>query len=636
MNTFSAFFRVLGMLLLVAVVEKAWFAAWHEEVRAGLETGEVLLALAAGLRFDLAIAAIFTFLAVFTAHVCARLFRVRFMGATRLFAAVAIIALVFIHGADLIYFAETGRHMGYELKEAYNSGMELAATAVASFLWPVLAQLAFLIFALWLLQRALPVTETTRPMFARSVPWWHALVPEAKLVVALVITVLLARGGLQSVPLEPLHAQELGDPNKAALALNGAYNAVFSSVTPYNVEPVIREQPTETDYARVRELLGPTVTPATAAGDTPPNVVIVFLESWSAYRMASYGGARQTTPRFDALRANSLTTRDMLAGGKRTTEGLFATLCSAQNPLGATVAQTQLQNYRYDCLPKILREKGYHSAFFQGTVSGTSGTGAFVQLLGFEQSFGKEHAHDNRLPHNSWGMHDPDLYHFTLEKLATLPQPFLAGVNTNSTHDQLLPAGYKPVFPEDSPASRYDNVLHFADQAFGEFVEQLFTRFPNTVLVALADHTGPWENPLINSYRIPFLIHAPGRVTPRLLDITASQRDVAPTLLALLGQPASPWFSGQALTGNSPHHAADYYHAGVLGWVEDDEAVEFPLRQPQDMRCFNAVSLAPTSCNEHSAVLRDRALAFTRVMQNALFNGQLRSLARLRPAASGQ
>src|SRR5690606_31066762 len=118
------------------------------------------------------------------------------------------------------------------LKEAYNSGMELAATAVASFLWPVLAQLAFLIFALWLLRRALPVTETTRPMFARSVPWWHALVPEAKLVVALVITVLLARGGLQSVPLEPLHAQELGDPNKAALALNGAYNAVFSSVTP--------------------------------------------------------------------------------------------------------------------------------------------------------------------------------------------------------------------------------------------------------------------------------------------------------------------------------------------------------------------------------------------------------------------
>ncbi|MGE0081698.1 MAG: LTA synthase family protein [Thiohalomonadaceae bacterium] len=631
MNTFAAFFRVLGVLLLVTVVEKLWFAAWHEEVRAGLGMGEVFHALAVGLRFDLAIAAIFAFLVVFAAHVCARLLRVRFMGATRVFAAVAVIALVLIHGADLLYFAETGRHMGYELKEAYNSGTELAAAAVVSFLRPVLAQLVFLALALWLMGRALPVVVAPRQMFARPTPWWRVPAPELKLVAVLAIAVVLTRGGLQSVPLEPLHAQELGDPNKATLALNGAYNAVFSSVTPYSVEPVLRERPTETDYALVRELLGPAVTPTAAPDAARPNVVIVFLESWSAYRMASYGGARQTTPRFDALRTESLTTRDMLAGGKRTTEGMFATLCSAQNPLGATVAQTQLQNYRYDCLPKILRESGYHSAFFQGTVSGTSGTGAFAQLLGFELSFGKEHVADSRLPHNSWGMHDPDLYRFTLEKLATLPQPFLAGVNTNSTHDHLLPDGHAPAFANDSPASRYDNVLHFADAAFGEFVEQLFARFPNTILVAVADHAGYWENPLINRYRIPFLIHAPGRVTPAMLDVTASQRDVAPTLLTLLGLPVSPWFSGQPLTLASAGHAADYYHAGLLGWTEGTEGLEFPLRHPEDVRCFDPADLAPKPCSEHSAARRDRALAFTRVMQKALFSGELGSLAGLRP-----
>lgn len=630
MNTFAAFFRTLGVLFLVTLIEKSWFAAWHEEVRARLDTGEVFHALLVGLRFDLAIAAIFAFLAIFVAHLCTRLLRVHFMGAVRLAASFAVTALVLIHGADLLYFAETGRHMGYELKEAYNSGMELAAAAVVTFLYPVLMQLAFLVIALWLTRRVLPAPVTPRPMFAAAAPWWRIPAPELKLVAVLFLAVLMTRGGLQSVPLEPLHAQALGDPDKATLALNGAYNAIFSSVTPYSVEPVMRESPGAADYTLVRELLGPAPAAEGTPASTQPNVVIVFLESWSAHHMASYGGPRQTTPHFDALRARAFTTRDMLAGGKRTTEGMFATLCSAQNPLGATVAQTQLQNYSYDCLPKLLREQGYHTAFFQGTVSGTSGTGAFAQLLGFQESFGKEHAGDGRLPHNSWGMHDPDLYRFTLDRLATMPQPFLAGVNTNTTHDRLLPDGQAPAFPGDAPATRYDNVLHFADAAFGEFVEQLFHAFPDTVLVALADHAGPYEGPLINRYRVPFLIHAPGRLPPASLDITASQRDVAPTLLALLGLPVSPWFSGQQLTAAGARSTADYYHAGLLGWVEGQQGLEFPLRHPEDLRCFDAASLVPQACGEHSAARRDRALAFTRVMQQALFSGDLRSLAGFR------
>ncbi len=171
-------------------------------------------------------------------------------------------------------------------------------------------------------------------------------------------------------------------------------------------------------------------------------MVLVFLESWSSVYMKSYGSAKDSTPYFDTLRKRSLTTNETLAGGHRTTEGLFATLCSWQNPLGETIAQSQLQNYDYNCLPELLRNRGYATAFFQGTLENTSGTGAFAQALGFEQSYGKRDIKTRQYEENSWGVQDPDLYHFVLGSLDKMPQPFFIGINTATTHDSQVPESF--------------------------------------------------------------------------------------------------------------------------------------------------------------------------------------------------
>jgi len=90
------------------------------------------------------------------------------------------------------------------------------------------------------------------------------------------------------------------------------------------------------------------------------------------------------------------------------------------------VAQTSLQNNSYRCLPDILEQWGWHTAFFQGTHKETSGTGAFAQSLGFNRSYAKEDMPAGRYKHNYWGAHDPDIYDFVLDKLDTMPQPFPA------------------------------------------------------------------------------------------------------------------------------------------------------------------------------------------------------------------
>lgn len=621
----------LAALLALAFGEKLLFALYHRELHQSLSPTELAGALVWGLRFDLAIAAGFALLAFTAAYLLFRLLRLPFTRGLEYSTLAAGAVLLLIHGADLLYYEEAGRHLGYELKEGYNSGAALAAAAFGTYLGPITLQgLLLLLFftATRLLFRWRPFRAT--PAGGRL------FAPEATWAGALLISVILVRGGLQSVPLEPLHAQEIGDPQRAALALNGAYNAVFSSITPYAVEPVLAEKPTAEDEALVRALYAGDK-PHAFARPKPLNVVFVLLESWSAEYMSAYGFDQPTTPVFAELREKGLTTRAMFADGVRTTEGMFATFCSAQNPLGATVAQTQLQNFDYDCLPELLTQRGYSSAFFQGTLENTSGTGAFARLLGFAESYGKGDMPPPRLEPNSWGYHDPDIYRFAHQKMREMPQPFLVGINTNTTHDKRLTPGLPPVFGRETRAERYLSTLHFADQALGEFVERVTAdpAIADTVFVLLADHAGLKSGDVVRSHTIPFVLYAPGIIGSKRADRIASQRDVAPTLLEVLGIEMPGWFTGKSLLRDDEGpYFADLFHAGRLGWAEGERLVVFPVKNPDQTQCYtyapDAATDTPIACGMEGERQLRHALAFTRVFQDLLFSGKVRQFAALR------
>ena len=627
-------FYLLTLISLFAVSfgEKVLFAFFQTPLGEGLSTLELATTLAWGIRFDLASAAALTLLSGTIAYLLFRLLGVPFARASEYTAFAAGTALIFIHGADLLYFAEAGRHLGYELKEGLNSGASLAGTAIGTYTGAVLTQFG-LIAVFFLLNRL----WFRRLGGAAALPadWRRFILPETQWFLALLASVVLVRGGLQSVPLEPLHAQAIGDTNRAALTLNGAYNALFSSITPYTVRPVMDTGLSAADYRRIRALY-----PVNSAAVTPPsapvplNVVVVLLESWSAEYMSAYGFDRSTTPNFKELRTKGLTTRGMLADGLRTTEGMFAIFCSAQNPLGKTVAQTQLQNYDYDCLPELLSRRGYSSAFFQGTYRNTSGTGAFAQLLGFAESYGKEEMPPPELEPNSWGQHDPDVYRFALQRMLTLDQPFIVGINTNSTHDGHMPPGVRPAFTDDDRNASYLNTLHFADQALGDFIRAVEStpELRNTFFVLLADHTGLKPRSLVSKHAIPFLIYSPDHIEPRFIDRIASQRDVTPTLLEILGLTGPDWFTGKSLlrTDQGPYFA-DFYHGGHLGWIEDGRLTVSPAREPGKTRCYNTVDgEKERPCDSAGFEQQKRGLSFTRIFQHLLFSGEVRSFSGIR------
>lgn len=619
------FLKALTLLFAVAFLGKVAFALYHHTVFADLSAGDMAYALAWGFRFDLSLAAVLGLLAYLGAYLAHRLARLPFAIVLNHLTFLALVLIILLHGGDTFYYAEAGRHLGYEIKEFYNSLEGLAGDATNSHALPSLLYLLSLIplhflSRWWLVQ---PLPESTPQHRLRL------FLPELQLAVVLLLSVLAVRGGLQQVPIEPLHAQEIGDSQQATLALNGPFNAVYSIANPYVARPVISKTPSPEQLELVQQLYADYRPTPLAKRASTPNVIIVFLESWSAAYMHSYGYEQVTTPFFDELKDKSLSTRGMFAGGQRTTEGLFATLCSAQNPLGQSVAQTQLQNYDYYCLPHALRDQGYYNIMVQGTKKNTSGTGAFAQLLGFKDSYGiEDYDQTPQYPPHNWGLHDPDVYALALEKLRTAPRPFLLGINTNSTHTTELPAGVEPLLPPDSHLNAKLNGLHFADRALQDFVTQLYSlsEMENTVLVLVADHVGPTSTSLLSTVAIPFLVYYPG-IEPLHFPVIATQRDIAPTIFDLLALDVPRWFMGKSLLAY-PHtsYFADLYAPGEIGWVDGDQLVLQPLNGSEPKECYKLASSLEhfaTACDEHHALMARRGMAFSVVAQNALFQGRL-------------
>ena len=641
-NQLRLFLKCVVTLTAIALAERVLFIAYdaslgHSILGHSFSLGNLAYTLLWGIRFDAAVAAIFSLLAYLFSYLALRLFDANFHSVIRRSMYVAVAATILLQGADIMYYAEAGRHLGYEMLDFFNDAFSLLGTAVTVYHWIFLLHIALTIAALWLIHKLF--REKPKAMFAtnRGIRWVQ--LPELSLLLILLLSVILIRGGFQSVPQSPLTAQAIGDTRKATLALNGAYNALYFVISGSHVDPVkLAISDKDTPRAVIKSLYpaeeqavsDKASMPETNNNHKPYNVVVILLESWPAAFMQSYGFSQDVTPNFDALRKRSLTTYAMLAGGHRTTEGMFSVFCSAQNPLGRTVAQSQLENFDYHCLPRVLREQGYYTAFFQGTNKNTSGTGVFAQMLGFTDSYGRKSVVTRQYPENSWGVHDPDLYKLVLDKMHRAQQPFLMGINTATTHDITLPPGIKAPFDAATSEGPMLNVMHFADTALADFIAtaQRDPTLGPTVFVIVADHTSTVTTSNYQLYSVPFAINAPGIVTPKFIDRVATQRDIAPTLFEVLGKSVPAQFTGKSLLrDDQAPYFADYYHSGVLGWIEGNQLLEIPVLNPKAYHCYDyrndPVQARAISCQSNAPQLLEHALAFTATSQQLLFSGHL-------------
>ena len=322
------------------------------------------------------------------------------------------------------------------------------------------------------------------------------------------------------------------------------------------------------------------------------NVILVTIESLSARYLGSFGDPRQLTPNLDRLRRESLFFSNFQATGTRTDRGLEAITLSIPPTPGRSIVKRIGRESGYASLGQQLAARGYDSAFIYGGRGYFDNMNAFFSGNGYRIVDQSSVAEAEMKFTNAWGMSDEDLYRQALQQAdnaAASKRPFFFHLMTTSNH---RPFTY-PDNRIDIPSGKgRDGALKYTDYAIGEFLAQARSKpwFANTVFIFVADHTagsaGLEDLPVAN-YHIPLFIYAPGFIPAREVDTLASQIDLAPTLLGLLGISYESTFFGRnlllqhSLPGRAP--IGNYQHLGLFDG--HDLAILSPrrgLRQHRD------------------------------------------------------
>ncbi len=319
------------------------------------------------------------------------------------------------------------------------------------------------------------------------------------------------------------------------------------------------------------------------------NVVLFILESFSAehsaYLMPDIHTNGGYTPHLDKIMSEGLTLERCYANGHTSIEAppaIWSSIPSYQSRfilMAESIAE-------YKALPTILKDKGYHTAFFCGSEHGSMGFSAFAHLVDIENLYSMEDYYARHGKCNfdgAWGIWDEPFIDFMGEELCSFEEPFFASIITLSSHHPFnVPDDAAKELPEGTTLNH--RPVAYTDRAIGRFMEKYKDEewFKNTLFIFVADHVSS-ERMAPRTYSTPECFHIVGAMyTPdgslpaQHYNSITSQVDIMPTALGLLGN-EEPYFAIGRDIFNEPHRESftlirsGYGHIGIT----NDFVVDF-------------------------------------------------------------
>lgn len=324
-----------------------------------------------------------------------------------------------------------------------------------------------------------------------------------------------------------------------------------------------------------------------------PNVVVVMMESLSAEYMATFGNNEGLTPNLDRLAGEGLLFTRLYAAGTRTVRGLEA-LSAALPPLPGKSVVRWPDITNLNTLGASLAARGWAPHFLYGGYGMFDNMNAYFAAQGYQVT-DRTGFKDGLVEfENVWGVADEHLFDQVLLEIdqeAAAGRPFFGHVMTASNHIPFTyPAGRIDI---PSPGKRAGGVK-YADYAVGRFIEMAKKKpwFDNTIFLFVADHcassSGKAKIP-VHRYHIPAIVYAPKMISPQRIDTLASQIDLVPTLLAMLGLAGDDHFVGRDILSTPPEEGrallSTYQNLGYL--KGDVMTVLQPKRKIETFRISN-------------------------------------------------
>ncbi len=361
----------------------------------------------------------------------------------------------------------------------------------------------------------------------------------------------------------------------------------------------------------------------------PRNVVLISVESLSAEFLGVYGNPKGLTPNLDRLANEGLRFERFFATGTRTVRGLEALSLGLPPVPGQSIVRRP-DNEHLATVGEFLEHQGYHVSFVYGGYGYFDNMNAYFKGNDYEIVDRSDFPKESIVFENVWGVADEVLFANAVsvfDRASGQGKPFFAHIMTTSNH---RPFTYPEGRIDIPPPGGREGGVKYTDFAIGEFIAKARTKawFADTLFVITADHcasvAGKSRLP-VGSYRIPLILYAPGMVPPGVDTRLASQIDVPPTLLDLVGKNGDDHFFGQGIFEDA-HLPARAFVSNYqeLGYYKDDRLTVLLPKQKVESFRIDPKTYAATPV-ENDPRLVDEAIAYYQTASRAFRQGKMKN-----------
>lgn len=326
------------------------------------------------------------------------------------------------------------------------------------------------------------------------------------------------------------------------------------------------------------------ITPASAA--TPPNIILIIIDTLRSDHLGCYGYRRSTSPAMDAVAAEGVRFDQAISAASWTTPAVMSMFTSLPPSLHQTVSGSTMLPEGMTTLAAELKKGGYQTAAI--VVNPCTS-----RKYGFNRGFD---LYDDNSIQLAAGLGDLDLNNNSVSDKVTQyavkwlksdrrpDRPFFLHVFYFDPHyDYMPPSPYDGMFTdpdyyggqdgskittlEGKPLTKadkeqiiglYDGEIRFTDDQIKALIDTLrnMNLLTNTLLVITGDHGEEfWDHDSVahghtlydELLRVPLIIDWPKEIKPQVVAKQVSLIDLMPTILDMAGLPIPSQCRGQSL-----------------------------------------------------------------------------------------
>lgn len=396
---------------------------------------------------------------------------------------------------------------------------------------------------------------------------WYSYGIHIGVIGALFLLMLLGRWSL--VPLRWNHAFFNGDAQVAALGLNpfvwvyDTASFTTKAATAKDLEPHLHSlshllgADFPTDGEAIFDRWDTPTAPVVNGQQTPPNIVIIFMESLGASHIGAYGNGLNPTPNIDALIQQSRWYPHFNVPARSTAKSVFTSITGIPD---VSAIETATRN------PYITHQRSIINAFSQHQkhymLGGSAGWANMSALINnsihgvklYEEKYWSSPIVD------VWGISDHSLFNEASDILSQAQRPFLSYIQTAANHAPFTIADDKSGFViQERSADQLKNngfisleqynATRLLDHNIGKMFEKFKSvgLYDNTIFVLFSDHQASTVRVKhlpeyifkfgISELPVPLIIHAPALIAPEIDNTFGSLPDLLPTIAGLFPQP---------------------------------------------------------------------------------------------------